>query len=288
MYRMQPEIRSQITLANNGHANCRWSGCAACVDARTACFVSEVACCASSFGHVLASCVCYVVGVFNQAHQQPRSPGTVPEETSFAALGFVSSGHGFARGCVWTNAGVHSNYSAQDTHTHTHTHQAVRAEPSTLGFGCRAMAPKVRAAAAKGKAKAKAKAKVMAQPFAFQHGALPVGAPVQSAVFSCDAGHTQCIINCMDGQTHVNIDNAAVRHMLNRPVTMANPQCQLQAVNIPGAAPGKGLGRGAPALPDGSRWQLFTACDLVMPGVQLPPATVEVSVGAVHAQVVIS
>lgn len=195
----------------------------------------------------------------------------------------MSSGRGFAVGFFWTHAGVHSIFSAQDAHTHL----AVRAEPSTPGFECGAMAPKVRAAP-KGKAKAKAKAKVMAQPFAFQHGALPVGAPVQSAVFSCDAGHTQCIINCMDGQTHVNINNAAVRHMLNRPVTMANPQCQLQAVNIPGAAPGKGLGRGAPALPDGSRWQLFTACDLVMPGVQLPPATVEVSVGAVHAQVVIS
>jgi len=95
------------------------------------------------------------------------------------------------------------------------------------------MAPKVRpraAPVAKGKAKAKAKAGAMARPFV----ALPVGAPVQSAVFSCDAGHTQCIINCMDGQTHVNINGAAARHMLKRPVTMANPQCQLQAVNIPG------------------------------------------------------
>ena len=171
--------------------------------------------------------------------------------------------------------------------THTHTHLAVRAEQSTPGFERRAMAPKVRpraAAVAKGKAKAKAKAGAMARPFV----ALPVGAPVQSAVFSCDAVHTQCIINCMDGQTHVHIDGAAVRHMLNRPVTMANPQGQLQAVNIPGAAPGKGLGRGAPALPDESMWQLYTACDLVMPGVQLPLATVEVSVGAGHAQVVLS
>ena len=227
-----------------------------------------------------------MVGVFHQAHQQPTSRGTVPEETAIAAFGFVSSGRGFGVGFFWTKARVHGNVSAQDTRTHL----AVRAEPSTLGFECRAMAPNVCAAAAKSKAKAKAKAKVkaMAQPFALQHGALPVGAPVQSAVFSCDAVHTQCIINCMDGQTHVRIDGAAVRHMLNRPVTMANPQCQLQAVNIPGAAPGKGLGRGAPALPDGTRWQLLAGCDLMMPGMPLPPATVEITVGAEHAQMVLS
>jgi hypothetical protein len=149
------------------------------------------------------------------------------------------------------------------------------------------MAPKVRpraAPVAKGKAKAKAKAGAMARPFV----ALPVGAPVQSAVFSCDAGHAQCIINRTDGQIDVNINGSAVQHMLNRPVTMASPQCRLQTVNVPEAAQGKGLGKGAPALPDESMWHLFAACDLVMPGVQLPLATVEVSVGAGHAQVVLS
>ena len=149
------------------------------------------------------------------------------------------------------------------------------------------MAPKVRVAAAKAKAKAKAKARAQL-PVVFQHPAFPVNAPVHSAVFSCDASHAQCIINRTDGQIDVNINGAAVQHMLNRPVTMANPQCRLQTVNIPGAAPGKGLGKGAPALPDGTRWQLLAACDLVMPGMPLPPATVEISVGAEHSQVVIS
>ena len=53
MYRMQPEILSQIAWANNGHANCCWSGCAAGLDVHIECFVSEVACCASSAGRVL-------------------------------------------------------------------------------------------------------------------------------------------------------------------------------------------------------------------------------------------
>ena len=132
-----------------------------------------------------------------------------PRRHCICCLWFVSSGRGFAVGFFWTNARAHTNVSAQDTHTHTHL--AVRAAQSTPGFEHRAMAPKVRpraAPVAKGKAKAKAKAGAMARPFV----ALPVGAPVQSAVFSCDAGHTQCIINCMDGQAHVNINGAAVRH----------------------------------------------------------------------------
>ena len=53
MYRMQPEILSQITWANNGRANGCVSGCAVCLDVHIACFVSEVACGSSSAGRML-------------------------------------------------------------------------------------------------------------------------------------------------------------------------------------------------------------------------------------------
>jgi len=163
---------------------------------------------------------------------------------------------------------------------------ALWAEPSTTASARGAMAPKVRVAAAKAKAKAKAKARAQL-PVVFLHPAFPVNAPVHSAVFSCDASHAQCIINRTDGQIDVNINGAAVQHMLNRPVTMAHPVCRLQEVNVPGSILGLGVGLPAPELPADCRWQLLGLCDLVQPGMQKPQFTVVSNTRIEHAQLLI-
>lgn len=159
------------------------------------------------------------------------------------------------------------------------------------------MAPKVRFAAAKGKAKAKAKA--LARPKAaalpvhaaglpLHVGGLPVGPPVQSAVFSADNGHMRGAVNLARGQYNVDINSESISTMLNRPVTLAHAACTLERVNMPGTPLGKGLGKGTPNLPPFARWHMLGSCDIVSPGgVPQAPVTLDISIGADHAQMVI-
>ena len=120
MYHMQPEIRSQMTWANNGHANCCWSGCAACLDVHIACSVIDSACSASSAGRVLMFVhnvratwlACSTKRTSSQDHvdffqKRLHLPPLALRVLAVALVGFF-----------WTNAGVNSNYSALDTHAH--------------------------------------------------------------------------------------------------------------------------------------------------------------------------
>ena len=121
MYRTQPEILSRITWATNGHANCCWSGCAACLDVHIACLVSEVAKAASSAGRVLMF-VHHVCATWLERSTKRTSSQDHVElsQNTMHLLSLVCEFWAWLCCSFFlTNARVHTNVSAQGTHTHS-------------------------------------------------------------------------------------------------------------------------------------------------------------------------